>query len=387
MNDAKKLFPIFRNEKGLVYLNTAASAQKPDLVIDGMAGFMRENYANIHRGLYPLAMRANRIYDEARARAARFINAEPDEIVFAKNATEAINLAASQLRPGDTVITTEAEHHSNMLPWMKSGAKVKFMPIFGNGEPDYGWLEKNIAGARIVAMSGQSNVLGLRNDIGRAAAIAHSAGAKILVDAAQMIVHHGLDVCASDIDFAAFSGHKIYGPTGIGVLYGRRALLESMEPWQVGGDTIETASLEGAKYLAPPMRFEAGTQPLAEAHGLALAMDFMNEFGINRIERASAELSGYARALLSEIKGIRIISHPESNGIITFAADGISPFDIGAMLGAKNICARAGLHCAEPLHKRLGIEGSVRISIGLYNDKPDIDAFAKGLREVLHALA
>jgi cysteine desulfurase/selenocysteine lyase len=304
-----------------------------------------------------------------------------------KNTTEAANLLASSFGPEDTVITTEAEHHSNLLPWIKSGAKVKFIPILGDGSLDYGWLEKNIAGAKIVAVSGQSNVIGVRNDIERIAETAHGAGALAFVDAAQLVVHHGLDARASGVDFAAFSGHKIYGPTGIGVLYGKRKLLEAMDPWQVGGDTIETASLAGAKYLPPPMRFEAGTQPLIEAHGLALAMDFMDELGMDDIERESAELTAYARGLLSEIKGMRMISHPHSNGIISFAVDGASPFDIGAMLGAKNICVRAGLHCAEPLHRRLGIDGSVRMSLGVYNDKPDIDAFIKGLREALHALA
>ncbi|MDR2098877.1 MAG: cysteine desulfurase [Rickettsiales bacterium] len=379
----------------MVYLDSGASAQKPSAVIDGMRDVMENSYANIHRGLYGMSLAASELYDEARAKAAAFIGApSPREIVFTKGTTEAVNLVAHSfgrsLAKGDAVIVSEAEHHSNLLPWMRirdeAGIELRFMPLLPDGEFDYEWLSKNLGGAKLVAVTGQSNVIGVPTDVGLVCRLAHKAGARVFVDAAQMAVHSPLDVAAADADFLAFSGHKIYGPTGIGVLYGKLDLLREMPPYQLGGDMVDRVGIEKAVWRGVPEKFEAGTPPIVEAAGLGLAFDFINEFGMEKIERESLELTMYAAGKLRGIGGLRILSGARANGIVTFVADGASSFDIGTLLGEKNVCVRVGRHCAEPLHSRLGVTDSVRASFGIYNDAEDVDKFVGALEKVLAML-
>ncbi|MDR1008945.1 MAG: aminotransferase class V-fold PLP-dependent enzyme [Rickettsiales bacterium] len=390
-NKLKDSFPIFAANADLVYLDSGASAHKPASMIDGMMDFLARDYANIHRGLYPLAERATAAYDSARAKVARFLNADVGEVVFTRSTTDGINLLATvfgrSLTSEDEVFISASEHHSNLLPWQNTPAKLRIIPVLPDCSLDLDWLAANIGPhAKIVSITGQSNVLGLQTDIGAAAAIVHSVGAKIIIDAAQLAVHASIDVKALDIDFLAFSGHKVYGPTGIGVLYGKRALLEALPPYQYGGDMVESCTLERARFMPPPQRFEAGTPPLAEAVGLGLAIDFMESVGLENIARESLNLTHYAIKKLAEIHGCRLISSPIANGTVSFSIEGVSPFDVAAILGKKNICVRAGFHCAEPLHKALGLPGSLRVSLGVYNDSDDIDKFIEALKKVVKIL-
>lgn len=396
MNGIKKLFPMFENNEGLVYLDSGASSQKPKPVIDGMADMYGHDYANIHRGLYGISLRASELYDEARRKVAEFIGAsDPREIVFTKGTTEAANLLAYSfgrgLKEGDAIVVSEAEHHSNFLPWARlrdeKGVALEILPLLPDGEFDYGWLEKNMPkGVKLVAVTGQSNVIGVPTDVGRICRAAHKAGAKAFIDAAQLAVHSPIDVKAMDADFLAFSGHKVYGPTGIGVLFGRRRLLESLPPYQLGGDMVDRVGMDKAVWRGMPEKFEAGTPPIVEAHGLGLAMDFVREFGMDDIERRSMELTAYAAGRLREIDGIRMLSGRRSNGIATFVMDGASSFDVGAILGEKGVCVRVGRHCAEPLHARLGVADSIRASFGIYNDEEDADKLVDALKDALRIL-
>lgn len=394
MKNNKIFFPIFANSPGLVYLDSAASAQKPASVTGGMKHMMENAYANIHRGIYKLSIEASALYDDARKKVAGFIGADAGEVVFTRGTTEAINLAAysfaGKFGAGDKVIVGGAEHHSNILPWLRlreRGVEVEFIPVLPDGALDLEWLEKNISeSVRLVAVSGQSNVIGLVNDAALVCAIAHEHGAKVIVDAAQMAAHAKIDVRGMGADFLAFSAHKIYGPTGIGVLWGRRELLESMEPYQLGGDMVESVALDNIVYRDPPGKFEAGTALIVEAHGLGLAIDFLSGLGMERVERESLELTLMAREKLSGIDGIRFLSHPQANGLVSFAIDGVSPFDIATLLAEAGVCVRAGMHCAEPLHASLGFGGSVRASFGVYNDEDDIGALAAGLKKAMEIL-
>ncbi len=393
MGDIKKLFPIFENDVGLVYLDSAASAQKSFSVINGMDAFYKNNYANIHRGIYKLSDVSSSMYDEAREKVRKFIGAKfSSEIIFTKGTTEGVNLLATSyskiLKPGDVIIVSEVEHHSNLVPWQnaarESGAVLQFIPVFDDGTLDYGWLEANMSErVKLVCLSGQSNVVGLRNDIERVVSIAHKSGAKVLIDAAQLVCHYKVDVAKLDVDFMVFSGHKIYGPTGIGVLYGKAELLRELPPYQFGGDMVDRVSYDKATYKDIPEKFEAGTPPIVEAVGLGFAIDFLNEFGMEKIEAESKELTRYTIDRLSEIEGIRLLSSVHSNGVITFVADGVSSYDIGSYLAMKNICVRVGKHCAEPLHLKWGVESSVRASLGIYNDKNDIDTFVLQLKKAI----
>lgn len=393
MSDIKKLFPIFESDVGLVYLDSAASAQKSFSVINGMEAFYKNNYANIHRGIYKLSDVSSSMYDEAREKVRKFIGAKSSsEVIFTKGTTEGVNLLASSyaklLKSGDVIVLSEVEHHSNLVPWQnvakESGAVLQFIPVFADGTLDYGWLDANISErVKLVCLSGQSNVIGLRNDIERVVSVAHKSGAKVLIDAAQLICHYKVDVSLLDIDFMVFSGHKIYGPTGIGVLYGKAELLRQLPPYQFGGDMVDRVSYDKATYKDIPEKFEAGTPPIVEAVGLGFAIDFISEFGMEKIEAESRELTRYTIDRLSEIEGIRLLSSVHSNGVITFVVDGVSSYDIGSYLAMKNICVRVGKHCAEPLHLKWGVESSVRASLGIYNDKDDIDTFVSQLKKAI----
>ena len=393
MIDFKKFFPIFQNNPNVIFLDSGASAQKPEFVINAMNDFYKKDYANIHRGLYNLSQVASSLYDEARDKVKLFIGAKyKEEIVFTKGTTEAINLLAYSfskiLKKGDVVFLTELEHHANLIPWQEvakyNGIVLKFIPILDNGELDYDWFENNISSeVKLVCMSGQSNVIGLKNDIERVVRVAHNFGAKVIIDGAQLISHFKIDVESLNVDFLAFSGHKIYGPTGIGVLYGKKELLDMLPPYQVGGDMVEKVSFDKTIFKKTPEKFEAGTPPIVEAIGLGYAIDFLNEFSMDFIEKEAFELTKYAIEKIADVKNVRLISHKNSNAVISFVVDGVSSFDIASFLAMKNICVRVGKHCAEPLHNKLGIDSSIRLSLGIYNDKRDIDIFVNELEHTI----
>lgn len=394
MENIKKFFPIFDNNKGLVYLDSSASAQKPFSVIKAMDNFYMNDYSNIHRGVYKLSETSSSMYDIARKKVCDFIGAKsPSEIIFTRGTTEGINLFVSSfsslLNEGDEIILSEAEHHSNLVPWQQMALKkklvLKFIPVLSDGSLDYKWLEDNISDkVKLVSVSGQSNVIGLRNDIERVVNIAHRVGAKVFVDAAQLVCHYKVDVSELDVDFMAFSGHKIYGPTGIGVLYGKAKFLRELPPYQFGGDMVDRVSYDSATFKDISEKFEAGTPPIAEAVGLGTTIDFVNEFGMDKIERDSLELTSYAISQLLKIDGVKLLSSSDANGVISFVVDGISSFDIGSYLAMKNVCVRVGKHCAEPLHLKFGVESSVRVSLGIYNDKSDIDTFISDLQKAIN---
>jgi len=378
MQGVKELFPLLGG--GTAYLDSAASAQKPKPVLDAMVDFVRDDYANVHRGLYPLAQRADLLYTEARERVARFFGVDASEVVWTSGTTDAINLVANSFGTDDKVIVGDAEHHSNLLPWQK--CKLEIMPDF-----DLKWLESNIGGAKLLAITGQSNVLGARAPIEEMTEIAHKAGAKILVDAAQMAAHFAIDFKDLGADFMALSSHKLYGPTGLGVLIGRYDALVELKPYRLGGDMVESADYRSFAPRKPPEKFEAGTQPIIETQGFKAALDFMSELGMKNIEAHARDLTCLAYEKLGAIKNLRIISSPDSVGIVAFVVEGISNYDIGSLLGAKGVCVRVGHHCAEPLHKKLGYAGSIRASFGVYNDSADIDRLHAALVESIKVLA
>ena len=396
MSDFRKFFPIFKQNPNIVYLDSGASAQKPDCVIKAMSVFYENTYSNIHRGLYAFSEKSSQIYDDVREKVAKFIGAKDSlEIIFTKGTTDSINLLASSigrlLNKYDEIIVSEVEHHSNLLPWKNLeeviGVKVKYLPILDNKELDYDWLYKNISGkTKLVCVTGQSNVLGVKTDIKKIVEIAHNVGAKVLIDGAQLTVHSKVDVADFDIDFYAFSGHKIYGPTGIGILYGKKDLLNKLPPYQFGGDMVESVSLDKVIFKSVPSKFEAGTPPIAEVVGLGSAIDFLQNIGMEKIEEKSLNLTRYLQSELLKIEGVKLLSHNNSNSIVSFVIDEISPFDIGLLLGQKGVCVRVGKHCAEPLHQRFGVDSSIRVSLGLYNDESDIDKFIDALKKILSML-
>lgn len=393
MENIKKFFPIFENNKGLVYLDSGASAQKPLSVIRAMDDFYMNDYSNIHRGVYNLSATSSSMYDIARKKVCDFIGAgSPSEIIFTRGTTEGINLFASSfsslLKEGDEVILSEVEHHSNLVPWQQiaslRGIVLKFMPVLADGLLDYQWLKDNVSPTvKLVSISGQSNVIGGRNDIEQVVQISHNVGAKVFVDAAQLVCHYKVDVRDLDVDFMAFSGHKIYGPTGIGVLYGKAELLRAMPPYHFGGDMVDRVAFDKSTFKDIPEKFEAGTPPIAEAVGLGFAIDFINEFGMEKVEKESAELTVYTISELLKIDGVRLLSSRDANGVVSFVVDGVSSYDIASYLAIKNVCVRVGKHCAEPLHLKWGVESSVRVSLGIYNDKSDIDTFILELKKVI----
>lgn len=391
MVDVKGLFPIFENNDEVVYLDSAASAQKPLSVINGMADVYMYSYANIHRGLYKLSETASSLYDDARKKVQKFIGARySSEVIFTKGATEAVNLLANAfsyiLKSGDEIIVSEVEHHSNFVPWqqlaLKLGVTLKIMPVLGNGELDYDWLRENVSSAvKLLCVSGQSNVIGLENDIVKVVELAHQVGAKVVVDGAQLVCHKSVNVATLDVDFFFFSGHKIYGPTGIGVLYGKIDLLREFSPYQYGGDMVDRVGIEKSTFKDVPEKFEAGTPPIVEAVGLGYAIDFVSEIGIDVVENHCRELTLYTINEISKIEDVKIVSSLNANGLVSFVVDGVSSFDIASYLSMKNICVRVGKHCAEPLHIKLGVESSIRVSFGIYNTKEDVDKFMVALKK------
>jgi cysteine desulfurase/selenocysteine lyase len=390
-------FPILRQRvhgKPLAYLDNAATTQKPQAVIDRVTQYYVEENANVHRSVHWLGDRATNAFEGARVTAGRFLNArEPREIVFVRGTTEAINLVAaafgrSRVRPGDEIVISAMEHHSNIVPWQilceQQGARLRIIPITDAGELDldaYATLLTDLT--RIVSVVHVSNVLGTLNPVEEIVRLAHQRGIPVLVDGAQAVGHLAVDVQALECDFYAFSGHKMFGPTGIGVLYGASELLESMPPYQSGGDMIRSVSFDRTVYDDPPHRFEAGTPDIAGAVGLAAAMDYLTAIGFERIAAFEQELLEYASGGLSQLPGVRVIgmaAHKAS--VLSFVLEGVHPHDVGTILDREGVAIRAGHHCCQPLMDRLGLPATARASLALYNTRDDVDALITALHRV-----
>ncbi len=393
--DYRSDFPIFGNNP-LVYIDNAATAQKPEAVIDAVADFYERHNANPLRGLYSLSVDATEELESARAAVCGFIGASsPDEIVFTRNTTESINLVAysyglSNLHAGDEVVVSITEHHSNLLPWQfvckKTGATLKFIECEPDGSIDLDKVEKLIYDrTALVAVAQVSNVLGRENPVGQIAKLAHRVGAVMVVDGAQSTPHMHVDVGSIDADFFAFSGHKMYGPMGIGVLYAKRRLLDLMPPFLFGGEMIDSVKRDSAVFSEPPHKFEAGTVNVAGAVGLHAAIDYVSSVGFETIGKRELEVSSYAMTGMLGMKHVHVVgSHDpaEHNGIITFTVDDVHPHDVSEILAADNVAVRAGHHCAQPLHEYLGLRSTVRASFAFYNTIADADKFLESLSTV-----
>jgi cysteine desulfurase/selenocysteine lyase len=398
-------FPILDrrvNGKRLVYLDSAATSQKPQAVLDALDDYYKEHNANVHRGVYTLAEEATAAYEAARARTARFIKASaPREVIFTRSTTEATNLVAhawgrSTLTAGDVVVLTHMEHHANIVPWhmlaAERGIELRWIPLTPDGHLDLTDLPRLLDGAKLLAVTAVSNVLGTINDVPPLAEAAHDAGALVLVDAAQAAPHLTIDVGALGADFLAFSGHKMLGPTGIGVLWARRALLEAMPPFLGGGEMITDVRLDGFTPAELPWKFEAGTPPIAEAVGLGAAIDYLDGVGMEAVRAHELTLTGYALATLQERFGDRFRVHGpadpvERSGVLSFEfatsnGDSVHPHDIAQVLDSEGVCVRAGHHCAKPLMRALGVTATARASFYVYNDEDDVDALADALTAV-----
>ncbi|MFZ4380619.1 MAG: cysteine desulfurase [Sandarakinorhabdus sp.] len=373
------------------YLDTAATAQKPQAVIDAITRCYGPDYATVHRGVYERSATMTLRYEEARATVARFIGAATDEVVFVRGATEGINLVANswgnRLNAGDRILISALEHHSNIVPWQllrdRTGISIDVAPLTDDGRIDEDALIAMLRPeTRLVAIAHVSNVLGGVADVRRIADAAHAAGALLLVDGCQAAPRLALDVAALDCDFYVLSGHKLYGPTGIGVLWARAEILESMPPWQGGGAMIETVTFERSTYAPPPGRFEAGTPHIEGVIGLAAAIDYVERIGIDRIHAHEAALVKQARVALSGLNSIHLLGPENSAGILSFTMAGVHPHDIGTILDEAGVAIRAGHHCAQPLMQRLGVPATARASFGLYNSADDVDRLVAGLTRV-----
>ena len=389
---ARADFPILSREingKPLIYLDSGASAQKPEAVIEAMSHAMRHSYANVHRGLHRLANETTDAYEAGRETVARFINASVNEIVFTKSATEAVNLVAAswgeRLQAGDEILTTEMEHHANIVPWymlaQKKGLILRYIPILDDGSLDITALDDMLSPkVKIVAITHMSNVLGTINDVRAIAGKVHAIGAKLVVDGAQGVVHLPVDVKALGADFYVFSSHKLYGPTGLGVLYGRAELLADMPPYQGGGEMIARVTKDKITWNEPPHRFEAGTPAILEVIGLKAAIDWVSQF--DRDEVLAHEHALYQRAYdqLTRINSLRVHgTAPGKGSILTFSLGQAHAHDVAQILDRYNIAVRAGTHCAEPLMTRLGVTSTVRASFALYNTEDEIDVLAEAV--------
>ncbi|MBI5412529.1 cysteine desulfurase [Candidatus Peregrinibacteria bacterium] len=394
----KSDFPLLKKRSKLVYFDSAATSQKPKAVIDAEAEWYETLNANTHRAVYDLAEKATEAYEAGRADVARFIDAPQGScVVFTKGATESINLvvnawARHNLKKGDTILLTEMEHHANIVPWQlladEKKLKIEYWPITDDGElsplPHNSSL---VTGhCKLLSLTHISNVLGTINPLKKIIPWAREQGIKVLVDAAQSVPHMPVSVRALDPDFLVFSGHKMLGPTGIGALVIKKERLAEMQPWQGGGEMIERVSFKESAFAQPPWKFEAGTQPLAQVHGLRAAIRYIEQRGIKAIEKHTRELTTYAFEQLSKIPGVTILGPaPKNRGaVISFTVAGLHPHDLATFLNRYGICIRAGNHCAMPLHERLGIVASARVSFHLYNEKTEIDFFIKSLKAILN---
>ena len=391
-------FPIFEQTmrgKPLVFLDSAASAQTPAAVIDRIAAFYRDEYASIHRGVYQLSEVATFEFEKARGKVARFLNAaNPREIVVTRNATESINLVAQtwgrrHLGAGDEILITAMEHHANIVPWQmlcqETGARLRVVPLLDDGSLEPGGFESRLGErTKLAAICHVSNALGTINPVKEMIAAAHAQGVPVLVDGAQAAPHMAVDVQDLDADFYVISAHKVFGPSGIGILYGKLALLEAMPPYQGGGSMIHTVSFEKTTYAEVPARFEAGTPDIAGLIGFGVAMDYLANVGMPAIAAWEKELLDYATGRLSEIPQVRQIgTAPDKASVLSFLIDGAHPHDIGSILDQEGIAIRAGHHCAQPVMERYGIPATARASLAFYNTKEDIDVLIRGIHRVL----
>jgi cysteine desulfurase/selenocysteine lyase len=391
-------FPILAREvygKPLVYLDNAASAQKPEAVIRAERDVYEKCYANIHRGVHWLSVHATDAYDAAREKARAFINAaDTREIIFVRGTTEAVNLVAqtygrTRVRAGDEILITGLEHHSNIVPWQllceEKGSALRVAPLTDSGEVDLDAMERLITPrTRIVSVAHLSNALGTVLPIRRIVEMAHSRGVPVLVDGAQAVPRMSVDVRALDCDFYAFSSHKIYGPTGVGVLYGKAALLDEMPPYQGGGDMIRSVTFEKTTFNALPYKFEAGTPNIAGGIAFGAALDYVSAIGLSSIEAHESDLLQYATASVSEIPGLRIIGTArEKAGVLSFVVDRVHPHDIGTVLDREGIAIRTGHHCAQPVMDRFGLPATARASFGLYNTREEVDALVRAIHKVI----
>ena len=393
----RREFPILRETvhgKPLVYLDSAASAQKPQAVIDAERHVYERSYANIHRGVHHLSMVATDAYEKARAKVQRFLGAaESREIVLLRGATEAVNLVAQSygrkhVGAGDEVLITGLEHHSNIVPWQllceEKGAALRVAPIDDAGEVDMTAFARLLSPrTRIVSVAHVSNALGTINPVRRMAELAHAAGAVVMVDGAQAAPHLAVDVRAIGCDFYTFSGHKVYGPSGVGALYGRAALLEAMPPWQGGGDMIASVTFEKTTWNEVPYKFEAGTPNIAGGIALGAAIDWVEGIGLDAIAAHEGDLLLYGTPVLEAIPGLRIVGTArEKAGVLSFVLDGIHPHDVGTILDYEGIAVRTGHHCAQPVMDRFGIPATTRASLACFNTRGELDVLARGLRKV-----
>ena len=362
------------------YLDSAATAQKPQAVVDAVTKAIGADYATVHRGVYTRSAEMTLGYEAARRRVAEFIGGREDEVVFTRGATEAINLVAYSYPDKGRVLLSELEHHSNIVPWQLAGWQVDVCPLTDDGKIDLDAAERMLTPEHtIVAFAHVSNVLGSVLDARRTAELAHGVGAKLLLDGCQAVPRLPVDVAALDCDFYAFSGHKLYGPTGIGALWGRRELLGAMPPWQGGGAMIEKVTFERTTYAPPPQRFEAGTPAIVEAIGLAAACDYVTSIGLDAIHAHEAGLVAQLREALRGLNDVTLFGPEDSAGIVSFAIRGVHPHDLGTILDEEDVAIRAGHHCAQPLMERLGVPATARASFGLYSDESDVAALLRGI--------
>jgi len=390
----KSDFPIFENNPGLVYLDSGATSQRPKVVIDALKNFYEKENANIHRGIYTLSEKATERYNESRKLVAEFINANEKEIVFTKNTTEGINLIAHSVLPlikegKDEVVITEMEHHSNLIPWQqfckRNNFKLKFIPVTENFELDYEKAKEIInKKTALVSLSHISNVFGTINDIEKIIGFAKENNSLTVIDAAQSAQHMKIDVKSLDCDFLVLSSHKMFGPTGVGVLYGKMNLLEEMEPFLFGGGMINSVSFEDSTWADVPEKFEAGTQNYGEVIALSEAVKYLEKIGFEKIQKHEKEIFEYALDELNKVEGIKIYNpgKEKSSGVISFNVENVHAHDVAEILNENNIAVRAGHHCCMPLMKKLGISGTARASFSIYNEKEDIDKLILGLNKV-----
>ncbi len=392
----RKHFPMLKkkmNGRPLVYLDTAATSQKPQCVIDAMTLFYGQEYGTVHRAIYELAAHSTEMYSNVRAKVQRFIHArQEEEIVFTRGTTEAINLVAHSfgrafLEPGDEIIISEMEHHSNIVPWQllaeERGLKLKFIPMDHSGELRLDVFKELLSErTKLVSVAHIANATGTINPIKEIIDLAHGAGAKVLIDGAQAASHVSLDMQALDADFYTFSGHKMYGPTGVGILYGKYALLKEMPPFMGGGDMVETVTMEKTTYQEPPLRFEAGTPSIAQVIGLGAAIDYIESVGKKKIEEWQSSLLQYATEKLEEIPGLTIVGNARRKGaIISFTLENVHSLDLGTLLGLKGIAIRTGHLCAQPTLARFGLTSLSRISFGVYSTFEEVDVVVGAIKE------
>jgi cysteine desulfurase / selenocysteine lyase len=388
--DFPALARTVRNGNPLVYLDSGATSQKPVQVLDAERSFYEQHNGAAHRGTHLLGEEATDVYEGARAKIATFIGADAGEVVFTKNATEAINLVAYTTRagPGDEILITEMEHHANLVPWQqlceRTGATLRWLSVTPDGRLDLDRLDTLLTErTKIVAVTHQSNVTGTIPPVAEIARAAHERGALVLADAAQSVPHQPVDVAALGVDFLAFSGHKMLGPYGIGVLFGRAELLEAMPPFLTGGSMIEVVRMEASTFLPPPQRFEPGVPAVAEAAGLGAAVDYLDGLGMSAVAAHEESLTAHALDALREIRGVRILgpdTTKDRGGAVAFEVEGVHPHDVGQVLDELGIAVRTGHHCAWPLHRALGVQASTRATFYVYNTHGEVDALAEGIR-------